>query len=176
VLAVGNKRDLPHTGARGWPPPAEAGCARVLTLSARTGEGVAAFLDECVSRLPLSPPLHASDELSDRPVRFLAAELVREAAFSELEQELPYALAVQVIEFDEKRADLVRIRADLLVERASQKKIVIGAGGAMLKRIGIRARQEIEQLLGTRVHLELWVKLEPGWAKKPNRLKSLGYY
>ena len=81
-----------------------------------------------------------------------------------------------MIEFDEKRADLVRIRADLLVERASQKKIVIGAGGAMLKRIGIRARREIEQLLGTRVHLELWVKLEPGWAKRPNRLKSLGYY
>ena len=176
VLAVGNKRDLSRAGTRAWPPPAEAGCAAVLTLSARTGEGVGEFVAACVARLPLSPPLFAADELSDRPVRFLAAELVREAAFCELEQELPYALAVHVIEFDEKRADLVRIRADLLVERASQKKIVIGAGGAMLKRIGIRARLEIEQLVGTRVHLELWVKLEPGWAKRPNRLKSLGYY
>jgi GTP-binding protein Era len=175
VLAVGSKCDLAGAGARNWPPPVAEGLAQVLTLSARTGAGVEALLEACVSRLPLSPPLHAGDDLSDRPVRFLAAELVREAAFSELEQELPYALAVQVIEFDEKRADLVRIRADLLVERASQKKIVIGAGGAMLKRIGIHARQEIEQLLGTRVHLELWVKLEPGWAKKPNRLKSLGY-
>lgn len=176
VLAVGNKCDLARSGARGWPPPDTAGCAQVLTLSARTGAGIAEFLAACVARLPLSPPLYAADELSDRPVRFLAAELVREAAFSELEQELPYSLAVQVIEYDEKRADLVRIRADLLVERASQKKIVIGAGGAMLKRIGIRARKEIEQLVGKQVHLELWVKLEPGWAKKPNRLKSLGYY
>jgi len=176
VLAVGNKCDLARAGTRAWPPPVEAGCAAVLMLSARTGEGVAEFVAACVARLPLSPPLFGADELSDRPVRFLAAELVREAAFCELEQELPYALAVNVIEFDEKRADLVRIRADLLVERASQKKIVIGAGGAMLKRIGIRARLEIEQLVGTRVHLELWVKLEPGWAKRPNRLKSLGYY
>ncbi len=176
VLAVGNKSDLARAGTKAWPPPDAAGCAQALSISARTGEGVAEFLAACVARLPLSPPLYAADELSDRPVRFLAAELVREAAFCELEQELPYALAVQVIEYDEKRADLVRIRADLLVERASQKKIVIGAGGAMLKRIGIRARQEIEQLIGTKVHLELWVKLEPGWAKKPNRLKSLGYY
>ncbi len=176
VLAVGNKSDLAKAGKRAWPPPAEAGCAEVLTLCARTGAGVDAFVAACVARLPLSAPLYTGDELSDRPVRFLAAELVREAAFCELDQELPYSLAVQVIEFDEKRADLVRIRADLLVERASQKKIVIGAGGAMLKRIGIRARLEIEQLLGTRVHLELWVKLEPGWAKRPNRLKSLGYY
>lgn len=176
VLAVGTKADLPRAGARAWPPPAEAGCAQALRLSAKTGEGTLDFLAACVARLPLSPPLYTGDELSDRPLRFLAAELVREAAFEELAQELPYALAVQVIEFDEKRADLVRVRADLLVERASQKKIVIGAGGAMLKRIGTRARREIEQLVGTQVHLELWVKLEPGWARKPNRLKSLGYF
>ena len=176
VLAVGTRRDLAPAAPPGWPPPAEAGCAAVLTLSARTGEGLAEFTAACVARLPVSPPLFPADELSDRPVRFLAAELVREAAFQELEQELPYALAVEVVEFDEKRADLVRVRAELLVERVSQKKIVIGAGGAMIKRIGIRARREIEQLLGTRVHLDLFVKHEPGWAKRPNRLKSLGYY
>jgi GTP-binding protein Era len=176
VLAVGTKRDLAPATPPRWPPPAEAGCAVVLALSARTGEGLAEFVAACAARLPVSPPLFSADELSDRPLRFLAAELVREAAFRELEQELPYALAVDVVEFDEKRADLVRVRADLLVERASQKKIVIGAGGAMIKRIGIRARREIEQLLGTRVHLDLFVKHEPGWAKRPNRLKSLGYY
>ena len=100
---------------------------------------------------------------------------MREAAFEELSQELPYALAVEVVEYDEKREDLVRIRADLLVERRSQKQIVIGAGGRVIKRIGIRAREQIEQLVGNKVHLDLWVKVEARWAKQPKRLKSLGY-
>ncbi|HEY8153818.1 MAG TPA: GTPase Era [Myxococcota bacterium] len=176
VIAVGTQRDRAPAAPPAWPPPAEAGFAAVLTLSARTGEGLAEFTAACAERLPVSPALYTADELSDRPLRFLAAELVREAAFGELAQELPYALAVEVVEFDEKRADLVRVRADLLVERISQKKIVVGAGGAMIKRIGIRARREIEMLLGTKVHLDLFVKHEPGWAKRPNRLKSLGYY
>jgi GTP-binding protein Era len=100
---------------------------------------------------------------------------VREAAFAALEQELPYALAVEIVEFDESRADLVRIRANLLVERASQKPIVVGMGGAMIKAIGQAARAEIERLLGTRVHLELWVKVEPTWSRRPKRLAALGY-
>jgi GTP-binding protein Era len=175
VLAVGTHLDLAAGSPASWPPPAEAGCAAALRVSARTGEGLAAFVEACLAHLPVSPPHFPADELSDRPLRFLAAELVREAAFCELEQELPYALAVEVVEFDEKRADLVRVRADLLVERAPQKKIVIGAGGAMLKRIGVRARREIERLLGVKVHLELWVRLEPNWARRPKRLKSLGY-
>ena len=88
---------------------------------------------------------------------------------------MPYALAVEVVEYDEKRADLVRIRADLLVERRSQKQIAIGTGGRVIKRIGIRARAQIEQLVGKKVHLDLWVKVESRWAKHPKRLKSLGY-
>jgi GTP-binding protein Era len=175
VLAVGARSDLARADPTGWPPPAGSALAEVLTLSVRSGQGLAEFVAACVARLPVSPPLFPTDELSDRPLRFLAAELVREAAFRELAQELPYALAVDLVEFDEKRADLVRVRAELLVERISQKKIVIGAGGAMIKRIGIRARREIEALLGTRVHLDLFVKHEPGWARRPNRLKSLGY-
>jgi GTP-binding protein Era len=175
VLAVGARSDLARADGPGWPPPAGSGLAEVLTLSVRRGQGLAEFVAACVARLPISPPLFPADELSDRPLRFLAAELVREAAFRELAQELPYALAVDLVEFDEKRADLVRVRAELLVERTSQKKIVIGAGGAMIKRIGIRARREIEALLGTRVHLDLFVKHEPGWARRPKRLKSLGY-
>ncbi|MBW2494980.1 MAG: KH domain-containing protein, partial [Deltaproteobacteria bacterium] len=83
--------------------------------------------------------------------------------------------AVEVVEYDEKRTDLVRIRANLLVERRSQKQIVIGTGGQVIKRIGVRARAEIEELVGNKVHLELWVKLEPRWAKHPKRLKTLGY-
>jgi GTP-binding protein Era len=133
------------------------------------------LLDRTLALLPESPPLYPEDELSDRPMRFLAGELVREAAFDVLEQELPYALAVEVVEYDEKRPELVRIRANLLVERASQKQIVIGRGGRVVKTIGIRARREIEKLVGGKVHLELWVKVEPKWSRRPNRLKSLGY-
>jgi GTP-binding protein Era len=79
------------------------------------------------------------------------------------------------LEYDEECPDLVRIRANLLVERASQKQIVIGRGGQVVKKIGIRARREIEKLVGGKVHLELWVKVEPKWSRRPSRLKSLGY-
>ena len=137
---------------------------------------VAALLDAVVERLPEGPSLYPEDDLTDRPVRFLAAELVREAVFDQLEQEVPYGVAVAIRSFDESRPDLVHIRADLLVERASHKGIVLGKGGASIKRIGSAARREIEALVGRKVFLELWVKCEPGWSKRPNLLKSLGYY
>ena len=171
VLVVSTKADLANRRNVEWPAAAPA----MRAISASTGEGVAELLADIVARLPVSPSLYPEDQLSDRPLRFLAAEMVREAAFEQLGQELPYALAVEVVEYDEKRSDLVRIRADLLVERRSQKQIVIGKGGQVIKRIGVRARREIEQLVGNKVHLELWVKLEPHWAKQPKRLKSLGY-
>lgn len=173
LLVVGTKLDLPGARSARWPPAAARGPAP--RVSAQSGEGLDELLAEIVRRLPESPRLYPRDELSDRPLRFLVAELVREAAFDELEQEIPYSLAVEVVEFREERADLTRIRAELLVERRSQKRIAIGAGGAVIKRIGIRARREIERLLGAKVHLDLWVKLEPGWTKRSKRLKSLGY-
>jgi len=169
LLVVGTKSDLDRVAE--WPDAAPA----PLRVSGLTGAGVEALLARVVALLPESPPLYPEDEISDRPLRFLAAELVREAAFELLEQELPYSLAVEVVEYDEKRPDLVRIRADLLVERRSQKQIVIGRGGQIIKKIGTRARREIEKLVGTKVHLELWVKLEPKWSQRPKRLKSLGY-
>ncbi len=174
VLLVGSKRDL-APGAP-WPPPQAEGAAGALCVSAKTGEGLDALREAVVARLPVSAPLYPEDELSDRPLRFLAAERVREAAFEELAQELPYALAVEVVEFDESRADRVRIRADLIVERVSQRRIAIGRGGAVIKRIGIRARRSIEELLDARVHLELWVKVDPKWSRSPKRLKTLGYH
>jgi GTPase len=172
VIAVGTKLDRPGAREAPWPPP---GVALAMRTSARTREGIEELLDAVAERLPESPPLYPEDDLSDRPLRFLAAELVREAAIDALDQELPYALAVEIEQFDESRADLARIRANLIVERDSQKKIAIGEGGRRIKQIGIRARREIEQLVGTRVHLELWVKVEPKWTKRPARLKSLGY-
>jgi GTP-binding protein Era len=175
VLLVATKIDEPAAGQAPWPPPGAGPAAACLRVSARSGAGVSELLDAIAARLPESEPLYPEDQLSDRPLRFLAAEIVREAAFEELEQELPYALAVEVVEWDESREDLVRVRAHLLVERASQRQIVIGAGGARIKRIGTRARHELERLLASRVYLELWVKLEPTWSRRPNRLKSLGY-
>ena len=175
VLLVATKVDAPDAARAAWPPPGAGPADASLRVSARSGAGIPELLDAIAARLPEGRPLYPEDQLSDRPLRFLAAELVREAAFEDLEQELPYALAVEVVEWDESREDLVRVRANLLVERASQRRIVIGAGGAQIKRIGVRARQELEQLLGPRVHLELWAKLEPRWSRSPNRLKSLGY-
>jgi GTP-binding protein Era len=172
VLVVGTKLDLPGARERAWPP---AAAPDALRLSARDGAGVPELLDALVVRLPESPALYPEDDLSDRPLRFLVAELVREAAFEQLEQELPYALAVEVETYDESRPDLVRIRANLIVERASQKQIVIGRGGERIKAIGIQARRGIEALVEAHVHLELWVKIEPKWTKKPARVKALGY-
>jgi len=175
VVLAATKADLPVARAAPWPPEAAEGAAAVLRISAKTGEGLSELVEALVRLLPEAPPLYPEDELSDRPLRFLAAELVREAAFEELHQEIPYSLAVEVEEFREDGPDPVRIRAHLLVERASQKRIVVGRGGEVIKRIGTRARREIEALLGRRVFLDLWVKVEPAWAKRPRRREALGY-
>jgi len=172
VLVVGTKLDQPGAREAAWPPP---GVDLTFRVSAHSGEGVEALLDAVTERVPESPPLYPDDDLSDRPLRFLVAELVREAAIDALDQELPYALAVEIEEYDESRADLVRIRANLIVERESQKPIAIGQGGLRIKQIGIRARREIEKLVDAHVHLELWVKVEPKWTKRPARIKALGY-
>ena len=171
-FAVGTKNDLPAARDAEWPPEIAPHSFRI---SARSGQGVEALLEALLASVPVSPPLYPPDELSDRPMRFLAAELVREAAFDTLAQELPYSVAVEVETYDESRADLVRIRANLIVERQSQKQITIGKGGAVIKQIGTRARRGIERLVGGRVHLELWVKVEPRWSKRPQRIKALGY-
>ena len=171
-IVVGTKLDLPGARETAWPPP---GAENAFRVSARDGEGIPALLEHIASVLPESPALYPEDEISDRPLRFLVAELVREAAFDALEQELPYSIAVEVESYDESREDLVRIRANLIVERESQKPIVIGRGGSQIKKIGIRARQGIEELIESRVHLELRVKVEPKWTKKPARVKALGY-
>ncbi|TDJ12168.1 MAG: GTPase Era [Deltaproteobacteria bacterium] len=175
VLLVGNKADLPGAVNAAWPPAGVDAAHEILQISARTGEGVGRLLATLVKILPEAPALYPEDQISDRPMRFLAAELVREAAMEVLSQEIPYSLAVDVVEYKEDRPGLTRIRADLLVERATQKQIVIGTGGAVIKKIGIRARREIEKRVEQKVHLELWVKVEPKWSKRPKRLKSLGY-
>jgi GTP-binding protein Era len=159
-------------------PEAAAAAARLpvdLCISAKTGQGIDALVERLVALVPEGPPFYPPEAVTDRSLRFLAAEAIREAVFEELSQELPYETAVEIEEFDESRGDLVRIRARLLVERDSQKGMVVGRDGRMIKRIGTRARQALEELLGTRVYLELRAKVEPRWSKKPGRLERLGY-
>ena len=173
-FVVATKCDLPRTAQHPWPPP-EAQCEHFARISAESGEGIEALLQAIERALPESPPLYPDDVVTDRPVRWLAGELVREALFEELGQELPYHMAVEVVNFDESRDDLVSIRANLLVQRDSQKRIVIGKGGAQIRSIGIRARKQIEALVGQQVHLALWVKIDPKWLKNPERIEELGY-
>ncbi len=149
----------------------------IVPISAREGDNVAQLEAILVRLLPEGHPFYPSEDLSDRPERFFIAEVIREQAFALLHQELPYALAVEVqaVRAREGREDLTDVEATIYVEKDSQKAIVIGAGGEMLKRIGSRARPEIEELLGTRVFLRLWVRVLESWRKDPAALKRFGY-
>jgi GTP-binding protein Era len=150
-------------------------CDAVVEISALRGEGVEALEAAIARALPESPPLYDPETLTDRPVRWLAGELVREALFEALGQELPYEMAVDVIKYAETSADRVTIDANILVMRDSQKRIVVGRGGSMVKRIGTRARRQIEALVGTQVRLNLFVKVDPKWLKSSKRIEALGY-
>lgn len=149
-----------------------------VPISALTGDGVPALIGEVRSRLPDHPPLYPQDRWTDVSERFLVAEIVREKIFHLTEHEVPYATAVDVVKFDESTREsdqLVRIFADVIVERPSQKGILIGKGGEMLKRIGTLARKEIQELLGCRVYLELFVKVERNWTRTKTGLRRAGY-
>jgi GTP-binding protein Era len=150
--------------------------AEIVPVSARGGMNVERLESLLVERLPESPPFYPPEELTDRPERFFIAEILRERVFHLLRQELPYAAAV-VVEAVRPREgrDLTDVEATLFVEKESQKGIVIGSGGQMLKRIGTQARPEIEALLGTPVFLQLQVKVLEGWRKDPAALKRFGY-
>lgn len=174
VIGVASKSDLGEPKGP-WPPALGEPAPPWFRVSARTGAGVEELLAAVRALLPEGPALFPEDDLTDRPLRWLAGELVREAAFECLHAELPYAVAVEILSFDESRPDGVRIEANLVVERDSQKRIAVGAGGEMVKRIGTRARHAIEELIGGRAHLSLRVKVEPGWTRKRTRVESFGY-
>jgi GTPase len=147
----------------------------VVPISAMKGDMVEVLLAEMVKNLPEGAPLFGEDELTDQPLRLMVSEIVREKILQATGDEIPYVTAVVTEKFDESRAgDLTVIHCAIFVERASQKKIIIGKGAAQLKEIGTRARHDIEKLLGTRCHLELFVKVEAEWRNKENLLDSLG--
>jgi GTP-binding protein Era len=150
--------------------------AALVPVSARKGSGVASLVGELAKLLPEAEPIYSADMLTDRTERFLAGELIREQLFAKLEQELPYATAVVVDNWEERedRGDVV-IDASILVERDSQKVIVVGKGGAMIRDIGTRARAEVTTLLGRPAHLRLHVKVAPEWTSSPTGIANLGY-
>jgi GTP-binding protein Era len=150
--------------------------AEIVPISATQGDNVARLESLLVRYAPAGRPFYPEEELSDRPERFFIAEIIREKVFALLQQELPYAVAVQVeaVRAREGR-DLTDVQATIYVEKESQKAIVIGGGGQMLKKIGALARPEIEAMLGTRVFLQLWVKVLEGWRKDAAALKRFGY-
>jgi GTP-binding protein Era len=148
--------------------------AEVVPVSAAKGTQVARLLDAVKPYLPEGPALYGDDEVTDRPERFLAAELLREKLFRLLGAELPYAATVVVEKF-ETEAGLRRIYATIVVDKPNQKAIVIGKGGAKLKDIATQARVDMEKLFGGKVFLEVWVKVKSGWAESLKALKNLGY-
>lgn len=144
-------------------------------ISALQGDGVEELLAVFEERLPTGPALFPEDTLTELPVRFLAAESIREQAMELLFQEVPYGLAVEILEFEEK-PQITVIKANLVVEKDSHKGMVIGKKGEMIKKIGTRAREKVELLLeGRKVFLELNVKVDPNWTRSAERLRAYGY-
>lgn len=146
-----------------------------LFVSAMQGENREKLLRMLISYLPLSPPYYPEDQVTDQTERAIAAELVREQVLLHTRQEVPHAVDVRVDEFKVRSRDMTYIHATIIVERDSQKKILVGQGGRMIKKISQAARQQIEELVRTRVYLDLWVKVLPKWRQSAQEVQRLGY-
>jgi GTP-binding protein Era len=146
----------------------------IFMISATTGDGVADLAELLVGRLPEGPWLYPEDQLSDMAERQLAAEITREKLFLELRQELPYALTVETEEWEDKPDGSVRIAQIIYVQRDSQKSIVLGKGGQMIKTVGASSRADLEAMMGCRVHLFLFVKVREKWGDDPERYRDWG--
>ncbi len=146
-----------------------------VTLSATENRGVDDVLARVIGRLPAGPQFFPEDQLSDTQMRDLAAEIVREKVLLNTDQEIPHSVAVEVQEYKERSATLTYIGANIYVERDSQKGILIGKGGTMLKRISSEARVDLEKLVDTKVYLELWVKVLKDWRRDESKLRRFGY-
>jgi GTP-binding protein Era len=153
---------------------AELDWRAIIPVSALKGDQIQPLLDELTENLPTAEKIFADDELTDQPLRALAAEIVREKILETTGEEIPYVTAVVTEKWEEVRKDFTRINCAIFVERESQKKIIIGRGAQRLKQIGTRARRDIEKLLGHRCHLELFVKVEADWREREHLLDELG--
>lgn len=149
--------------------------AEFLPISARQGNGVDDLLKTLKDYLPEGPQYYASDEVTDRPEYFVVAEMIREQILRLTDQEVPHSTAVWVDQMNQRINGKLQIDATIFVEKDGQKRIIIGQRGAMIKQIGMRSRKEIENLLGEKVNLKLWVKVRRNWRQDPAFLKSIGY-
>jgi GTP-binding protein Era len=178
VILVVNKVDSVADKARLLPFLAEMAArypfAAIVPVSAEKGVQLDALRREIRARLPQGEAIFGEDDITDRSMRFLAAEIVREKVFRLCGEEIPYGITVEIERFEEAGA-LRRIYAAIIVDKESQKAIVIGKQGEKLKRIGSDARKDMERLFDAKVYLELWVKVKHGWADDERALKSLGY-
>lgn len=147
----------------------------VIPISALEGNNVDELLNEIVEKLPHGPQYYPEDQVTDHPERFVVSELIREKILQLTRQEIPHSVAVVIDKMSRQDEQKIHIQATIVVERPTQKGILIGKGGSMLKKIGTLARQDIERLLGDKVYLELWVKVVPGWRDKSSALQSYGY-
>jgi GTP-binding protein Era len=177
VLLVINKIDLSKEGqleevTKYWTDRVKA--ETVIPISALESFNTERILQEILDRLPLHPPFYDKDELTDRPERFFASEIIREKIFHNYKKEIPYSTEVAIEDFYEEET-IIRVRAEIYVERESQKGILIGQGGKALKRVGIQAREELERFFGKKVFLETHVKVEDNWRKNKNKLRRFGY-
>ncbi|MBO2516369.1 MAG: GTPase Era [Clostridiales bacterium] len=153
----------------------DAGYDAILPISAKTGDGVDALKKELCAHLPAGPKYFPDDMLTDQPERDICAELIREKALRNLRDEVPHGIGVEMMRIEKKNEHFMEIDATLYCEKQSHKGIIIGKKGAMLQLIGTQARQDIENLLGMHVNLQLWVKVRPDWRNSDEDLKTLGY-
>lgn len=178
AIAVLNKIDRVHPKSRLIEMMRTAvdrwGCAEAVPVSAATGDGCDLLVTRVLHHLPEAPPLHPADVLTDQPMRALAAEWVREKILHRMREEIPHAAAVAVDRWTERADGLVEIEATIFVERDSQKGIVIGKGGGILKEVGTEARADLERMLERRVFLSLRVEVRPDWRNDPRVLTDLG--
>jgi len=149
-------------------------CRKAITISATSGINLKKFLQPVLELLPEGEPFYTGDDISDLPTRFFVSELIREKVYELTEEEIPYQTAVMVRSFEQK-ASLVKIVADIIVQRETQKAILIGEKGSMIKKLGTIARQDIEDFLQQKVFLELFVKVKPKWRENELHLKEYGY-
>lgn len=146
----------------------------IVPVSAKTGVNVDTILDKVVAKLPVHPPFFPQDDFTDRSERFFAAEMIREKIFLNYSEEIPYSCEVAINSFKDQE-DIIRISAEIYVERETQKGIVIGKGGSSLKKVGTEARKDMESFFGKKVFLETHVKVAGNWRKEKNRLRQFGY-
>ncbi|MDK8232304.1 GTPase Era [Staphylococcus lugdunensis] len=178
VFLVLNKIDLVHPDS--LMPRIEAyqkymNFTEIVPISALEGLNVDHFIDVLKSHLPEGPKYYPDDQISDHPEQFVVSEIIREKILHLTSEEIPHAIGVNVDRMIKENEDRVRIEATIYVERDSQKGIVIGKGGKKLKEVGKRARHDIEMLLGSKVYLELWVKVQKDWRNKVNFIRQIGY-